>query len=79
MTTTNEELRHLLNRKVKVVNLPNLGSYQGRLVGFRPGKFVISGLAIMNPDGSCKAAPKHRSTRWFHTERCEVSELPSQD
>lgn len=73
---TNDALKPLLNQRVKVVNEPNLGTYQGRLVGFRPGKFALGELVILNPDGSTKVASKSDRTRWFSTGRCRVEAFP---
>lgn len=73
---TNDEIRPLLNRRVRVVNRPNLGSYLGKLVGFRPGRFALGELVILNPDGSTKVASKTARVRWFATANCTVEAVP---
>lgn len=69
---TNDELKPFLNKNVSVVNTLGGGVYEGKLAGFKPGKFALSNLLIKNQEGGLTAS-KRDTTRWFTSANCIVT------
>ena len=63
-----------LNKQVEIMRKSNGARYYGKVVGFRwkENKFCLSGLVIMQKDGSFKAAPKYNNKRWFSFEKFSI-------
>ncbi len=61
-------MKELLNTTVMVVSRKTGALYSGKVLGFRPGKFCIGNLAIINWAGGVTVS-KYRTTRWFAFER----------
>lgn len=75
------ETRDIANRvylPLQVRNTSSGAKYYGVLSAIRnkQGKFCLTGLVLLNQDGSFKLAPKTRATRWFSVGKFEVCEDP---
>jgi hypothetical protein len=73
-----KDLRKLVNTFVQVVSKSSGAKYYGKLSGIRHkhNNFCLTGLIVLNRDGSFKAAPKHYNTRWFNTGSYELCQDP---
>ena len=75
------ETRDIANRMHQPLQVQNSSSgakYYGVLSAIRnkQGRFCLTGLVLLNQDGSFKLASKTKAVRWFSVAKFEVCEDP---